>query len=72
MSTEYVVLRKKDEGWAEMQSGPYTASNDQQAIREATKKLTAEARAGTFVAVPTRSFRPRTRAVETKEVDRWT
>lgn len=68
--TEYVVLEQRSEGaWHEVAS--VEASADTQAIREATKKLTAEQRSGTFVAVPVRSFRPRTRTVETKEVDRW-
>jgi hypothetical protein len=71
-TTEYVVLRQVQDDddaivWQEVIGG-VEASNDQQAIRSAT--LNSE-KAGTFVAVPKRSFRPRTRTVETKEIDRW-
>lgn len=76
MSTEYVVLKldgsENDASWWPVKGSPVEASNDQQAIRDSTAKLAAEQRAGTFVAIPTRSFRPRTREIETKEVDRWT
>lgn len=77
MATEYVVLaathEREGEGhWRELGGNPVEASNDRAAIREATKGLNAEQRAGVFVAVPLRSWQPRTRAIETKEVDRWT
>lgn len=71
MATEYVVLQQAVDGeWQQVTDG-VTASNDQQAIKRATNDLNAEGKAGTFVAVPARSFTPRTREIETKEVDRW-
>jgi hypothetical protein len=47
------------------------AANDQQAIRKATEDRNIDERAGTFVAVPARSFKARTRATETVVRDRW-
>jgi hypothetical protein len=47
------------------------AANDQQAIRKATDTRPAAERAGVFVAVPARSFKPRTRATETVVRDLW-
>ena len=66
MATEYVVLRQVDDvNWREL--GRRAASTDTQAI----KAVVPAEKEGTFVAVPVRSFRPRTRKVETKTVDRW-
>lgn len=75
MATEYVVLKLADDAddvaWFPVGRSPITAVNDQAAIRAATRDMTPADKAGTFVATPSRSFRPRTRTVETKEVDRW-
>lgn len=68
MATEYVVLRRNLDagGWEEVATVE-DANTDIQAIRKAA----GEGAEGTFAAVPLRSFRPRTRKVETKTVDRW-
>ena len=68
MATEYVVLRRNLDagGWEEV-GRVEDASTDTQAI----KAVVPAEEEGTFVAVPARSFRPRTRKVETKTVDRW-
>jgi len=72
-STSYVVLRKgtEEDVWR-IAHGGVPARSDVEAIKAATAELDAEGRTGTFVAVPARSFRPRTRSVETVEKDRWT
>lgn len=69
--TEYLVLeRANEEGeWTEVRVDPVEATNDVQAIKAVTAERSDKA--GVFVAVPVRSFRPRTRTVETKEIDRW-
>lgn len=69
--TTYVVLRATGaEGeWSEV-GDPVAATNDRQAIKAATAGGD-EDKQGTFVAVPSRSWHPRKRAVETKEVERW-
>ncbi len=48
------------------------AHNDLDAIRKATADLDADGRTGTFVAVPARSWRLRTREIEIAERDVWT
>lgn len=69
--TSYVVLEDLGNGkWSEIHGG-IDAHGDKQAIALATKDRSAETRNGRFVAVPARSWNPRTRAVEVKEVDRW-
>ena len=66
MATEYVVLALIAEGdWRQV--GRTEADTDIQAI----KAVVPNDEEGTYVAVPRRSFRPRTRKVETKTVDRW-
>jgi len=71
-STSYVVLRQRaEDGWL-IVVDKVPARSDVEAIKAATAELDAEGRTGTFVAVPARSFRPRTRSVETVEKDRWT
>jgi hypothetical protein len=54
----YVVLARNDDMWDEI--GMAEASTDQQAIA----KVTAADAAGTWVAVPQRSWHPRTRELE--------
>ena len=51
--------------------GRVDAHNDVDAIRRATADLDAEDRSGTFVAVPVRSWRPRTRSVKVVEKEQW-
>lgn len=69
MATEYVVLAhlggEHEDDWRQV--GRAEADTDIQAI----KAVVPKEEEGTFVAVPARSFRPRTRKVETKTVDRW-
>lgn len=75
MPREYIVLRETKNGaWlmADDDLGRVVANDDQHAIRKITADQSAEDRSGVFVAVPARSFRVRTRHVETKEIDRWT
>jgi hypothetical protein len=75
----YVVLSQRQlagttpdspttEAWA-IVGAPVEAANDQAAIKLACADLLIKA--GVFVAVPARSFRPRTRTVETVEKDKW-
>jgi hypothetical protein len=79
VATAYVVLRQiespADDGEGGVAWEPIAhaveALDDTRAIRVATEKMSAEERSGTFVAVPIRSFRPRSRTVETREIDRW-
>jgi len=71
---DYVVLKKGDEGaWLVVNANGdlHKGSTDTQAIKAATEGLGADKRDGTFVAIPARSFRPRTRKVETVERDAW-
>lgn len=66
--TTYVVLRLDDSQLWE----PITevhATDDVRAIKAATADQADKA--GTFVAIPTRSWRPRTRTVETVQKDIW-
>jgi hypothetical protein len=70
MPRAYVVMEKAEEAWTEITS--VQANDDQHAIRLSTADRNAEGRSGTFVAVPARSFRVRSREIEVKEVDRWT
>jgi hypothetical protein len=70
MATEYVVLEQVAAGdWRELSS--VTATHDKQAIKAVSADLESERRAGTFVAVPARSWQPRKRSIETREIDRW-
>jgi hypothetical protein len=73
MATDYVVLARTGEAktWHELTDEPVAALGDTQAIQRATDGMTAEEKKGTFVAVPARSFKPRTREIEVKEIDRW-
>lgn len=66
--TRYTVLRQVDgdgplPGWVEV--SVIDARDDKHAIQQATDEP------GTYVAVPTRSWKPRTRAVETVVKDVW-
>lgn len=72
MATEYLVLRKStaDHSWKE--SGRYEARSASSAIRQhlegspSVEGNASDREAGTFVAVPSRSFAPVTVKVETK------
>lgn len=69
--TSYVVLERTGASrWDEV-GDPVDAHGDKQAIAIATKDRDADARNGAFVAVPARSWNPRIREVQVKEVDRW-
>lgn len=68
--TAYVVLRQKGTDVFEV-IGEARGANDRAAIKAATAALDAEGRRGTFVAVPRRTFHPRTRAVMTVETESW-
>lgn len=67
--TTYVVLKQVtgtidvEVGWIEVDR--VDARDDKHAIQQATTE------AGTFVAVPVRSWTPRTRQVETVQKDVW-
>lgn len=63
-STSYVVLAKDaDKDWWAAQ-GNYTAASAKAAVAAHVKAK--DARAGTFIAVPERSWKPLTLAVETE------
>lgn len=64
----YVVLKQGEspKDWTEVEE--VEAATDQQAIKNAT---TGASREGTFVAVPARSWRPRTPKIEKVEKDVW-
>ncbi len=71
---DYLVLREIES------SGPFPSyeqigigqgATDIEAIKDATSLLRDDDRDGTFVAIPTRSFRPRKRKVETVQKDLW-
>lgn len=79
--TSYVVLRRVHEGegaragdgdrWETI--GSTTAANDRAAVKAVVdaRAEKGESKDGTFVAVPARSFQPRTRAIKTVEKDEW-
>lgn len=69
--TQYVVLRQVRPGSFVLVTERVEASNDTAAIRAATTGLKGDEREGAFVAVPARSFRVRSRAIETVEHERW-
>lgn len=69
MATDYIVLQQVGGGAWKSLGQVVEATNDLQAIKAATTG--SNDKTGTFVAVPARSWRPRTRTVETKEIDRW-
>ena len=68
---DYTVLERagSEATWREIAT--VEAANDQQAIRRATDERAPAERSGTFVAVPSRSWKTRTRATETIVRDRW-
>lgn len=65
--TQYMVLAEREEGvWVECSTA--TGVNDKAAIKTAEAKPTD---ATTFVAIPMRSWRPRTRKVEQVTRETW-
>lgn len=71
--TAYQVLEQAEGRPGEFHAiGQADAHNDLDAIRKATADLDADGRTGTFVAVPARSWRLRTREIEIAERDVWT
>lgn len=66
--TSYLVLRHDDEGDGYVESGTYTAASATQAIRAAADKFGD----GHYVAVPARSWKPRSVKVETTKVVKLT
>lgn len=73
MATPFHVLKRQEDGsWVEITTaGTVDAANDRQAIRKATDGQGPAGRAGEFLCVAGRSWRPVVRDVETQEVDRW-
>lgn len=76
MATEYVVLQylavdpdEHSDDWRVI--GTASGATPQAAIKAATDGKPAAERSGTFVAVPTRSWKPVTRRVQTVERDKW-
>ena len=69
MQRDYVVLERRAEHW--IVADTVKATGDLQAIRVATASRAPAARSGEYVAIPARSWKPRTRVVETIERDRW-
>lgn len=69
---EYVVLAvmsEPDQWWQLPDSG--WGVNEQTAKEDAISKLPPDEQAGTFVGVPVRSWKPRTRVLETRTRPRW-
>lgn len=68
--TGYVVLQRDSDGaWREITT--VDGRDDRHAIQAATSDLPSAEKTGTFVAVPARSFKPRTRTVQAVEKDVW-
>lgn len=70
---EYVVLGCTDDAGAEWWKLPENGwgINERTAKEDAVSKLTASEREGTFVGIPVRSWKPSTRALETRTRTRW-
>jgi len=61
--TEYLVFKKAGDGWDPVNT--VTARSADQAVRDVAAKLADKDQAGTFVAIPSRSFKPVTVKKET-------
>lgn len=70
---EYVVLgctdEREQEWWKLPENG--WGFNEQTAKEDAVSKLPPDEQEGTFVGIPVRSWKPSTRALETRTRTRW-